>query len=277
MFTSRFIFAKYIVYILYITYVNLSPKLKMYICHLFHASFILGTGRTAMTILVCEQWQKYKLVWKDGDSCHFKQVGQGRSHWKADIETKASWGEPVCQAFSEADDPARVRAGKAALRCECGWSDLVGQGGSMVGAQRGRGETRTQWRGAIEAILRKWAFLWMRRKTSGAGGAGLETWLWLWLHLHCHKFASFPLLCYVFRYASWFFLIDFQWVWHNILALVFCYPFTLPALFGSNNLLPQTHTLPSCLHKATAAFIFSLFVVHAALFISDVHMYSSTF
>lgn len=70
------------------------------------------------------------------------------------------------------------------------------------------------------------------------------------------------------------FLIDFQWVWHNILALVFCYPFTLPSLFGSNNLIPKAHTLPICLHKVTAAFILSLFMVYVAFFVFDVHMYS---
>lgn len=51
--------------------------------------------------------QTYVEGW--GSSCHFKQVGHGRSHWKGDIDTKASREEPVCQAFSEADDPPRVK------------------------------------------------------------------------------------------------------------------------------------------------------------------------
>lgn len=161
------IYCKYIMYILYITYVNLKPEPQMYISHLLHASFILGTGGTAMTILVCDQWQKYKLMWKDGEQLPFWttwpwKVPLKRWHWNK-IQQRGTCVprlslRPMIQPESGA---GRKPWGVS------GWSNIVEQGGSMAGAQRGRGETGTQLWGAIIEFLRTWAFLWMRRKTSG--------------------------------------------------------------------------------------------------------------
>lgn len=139
----------------------------MYISHLLHTSFILGSGRTAMTILVCDQWQKYKLMWKDGGAVAIlnklategptEKVTLHKSQQRGTCVPGFLWGWWSSQSQGQARKPWGVSVAGV----------TVEQGGSMVGAQRGRGETGTQLWGAIVAIWRTWMFLWMRRKTSG--------------------------------------------------------------------------------------------------------------
>lgn len=117
----------------------------MYISHLLHASFIPGTGRTAMPIFICDQWQKFKLMWKDGGAVAIlnKLATEGPTE-KVTLTQKPAERNLCARLSLRLMIHPESRRGKEALRCECGWSDIVEQEGSMVGAQRGRGETGTQ-------------------------------------------------------------------------------------------------------------------------------------